>query len=285
MSGYKEIKSRIHKNYETLSKNHKQLADFMIENFDNIPFLSVQDISKSTSLSVASVVRFAQRIGFKGFLEMREEVADHLKSKIKNKQIFSLIDGSGLKEDTLISVAERDINNINESLNLIDRESFKKAVDLILKSERVFTSGLGISYLLAQILAYQLNQVAVNASNFTHNHSSFMEQILFLNSKDLIIALSFPPYSKETIEAVKFAKQKKIKILSLTNKDASPISFLSDVSLIIKSDNTLFTNSFAAISVLINAIATECALKNKSKANKMLNNINKIMELQDIVIA
>ncbi len=268
-----------------MSKNHKQLADYIIENFDNVPFLSVQDIANSTSLSVASVVRFAQRIGFKGFLEMREEIADHLQYKIKNKQIFSLIDSSGLKEDTLIAVAEHDINNINESLNLIDRHSFKKAVDLILKSERVFTSGLGISYLLAQILSYQLNQVAVNASNFTHNYSSFMEQILFLNSKDLIIALSFPPYSKETIEAVKFARQKKIKILSLTNKDASPISFLSDVSLIIKSDNMLFTNSFAAISVLINAIATECAIKNKTKANKMLNNINKIMELQDIVIA
>lgn len=284
MSRYEEIKSRIQKNYESLSKNHKHLADFIIENFDNVPFLSVQDIAKSTSLSVASVVRFAQRIGFKGFLEMREEIAHHLQHKIKNKQMFSLIDGAGPREDTLIEVAEHDINNINESLNLIDRESFKKAVELILKAERVFTSGLGISYLLAQILAYQLNQVAVNASNFTHNYSSFMEQILFLNSKDLIIALSFPPYSKETIEAVKFAKKNKIKILSLTNKDASPISFLSDVSLIIKSDNMLFTNSFAAISVLINAIATECAIKNKTKANKMLNNINKIMELQDIVI-
>ncbi len=284
MARYKEIKTRIQNHYESLPKNHKRLASFIIDNFDRVPFYSVQDLSEATSLSVASVVRFAQRVGFEGFLEMRERISQELQNHIQNKEIFALIDNSKIKDDTLTSVANQDIKNINDTVNLIDRNNFGSTIKLIQKSNRVYTMGLGISFLLSKILAYQLNQVGIDASAFNHNFASFMEQILFLNKNDLIIALSFPPYSKETIKAAEYANEKGIKIISITNKDASPITFHSDVHLVVKSENLLFTNSFAAISVLINAIATECAVSNKSKAKKMLNDLNAIADEQELLL-
>ena len=189
-----------------------------------------------------------------------------------------------LKDDLLTSVANVDINNINDTLTLIDRENFNGAVDLILKSKKVYTAGLGISYLLAEILSYQLTQVAIDAAVFRHTDSIFQEQILFLGKDDLIIAFSFPPYSKETVEAAKFACQRGIKVISITNKNASPITFYSSESLVVKSENMLFTNSFAAISVLINAIATACAYKNKTNAKKILAETGEIMEKQELII-
>ena len=284
MAKYKEIKEKIRSCYQVLPKNQKKLADFFIENFDHIPFYSVHDISEATSMSVASVVRFSQSVGFKGFLEMRSEISVDLQKQLRDNSIFPLVDDKTLKDDTLTAVANHDINNINETLNLIDRKNFSEAVRLILNSERVFTMGLGISFLLSEIFAYQLKQVAIDASNFAHNYESFMEQIPFLSRKDLIICFSFPPYSKETIEAAKFAKSRNVKIVSITNKIASPISFSSDISLIVRSKNFLFTNSFAAVSVLINAITTECARLNKSKTKKFLNDINDIVDKQNLVI-
>jgi DNA-binding MurR/RpiR family transcriptional regulator len=284
MTRNKEIKEKIRGNYQSLPPNQRKLADFFIENFDQIPFHSVYNISEATSMSVASVVRFSQRIGFKGFLEMRNEISGELQEQIKNNVIFPLIDDKTLRDDTLTAVANHDIKNISDTLNLIDRNNFDKAVKLILNSERVFTTGLGISYLLSEILAYQLKQVAVDAYNFTHNHTSFIEQIPFLKKKDLIIAFSFPPYSKETIEAAKYAKSKNVKVISITNKIAAPISFSSDVSLIVRSKNFLFTNSFAAVSVLINSITTECARLSKNRTKKFLNELNNIVDQQNLVI-
>jgi DNA-binding MurR/RpiR family transcriptional regulator len=284
MTRNKEIKEKIRCNYQNLPPNQRKLADFFIENFDQIPFYSVHNISEAASMSVASVVRFSQRIGFKGFLEMRNKISGELQEQIKNNMIFPLIDDKTLRDDTLTAVANHDIKNISDTLNLIDRNNFDKAVKLILSSDRVFTTGLGISYLLSEILAYQLKQVAVDAYNFTHNHTSFMEQIPFLKKNDLIIAFSFPPYSKETIEAAKYAKSKNVKIVSITNKIAAPISFSSDVSLIVRSKNFLFTNSFAAISVLINSITTECARLSKNRTKKFLNELNNIVDQQNLVI-
>lgn len=284
MDRYKQIKDKIKGKYNSLPRNHKKVADYFIDNFDRIPFLNVQDIAKSTGTSVASVVRFAQRVGFEGFSEVRDAIAETFQDQINNKVIFPLFDKHTADEDLLTEVANVDIANINATLNIIERKTFNDVINRILKADRVFTAGLGISYLLAEILAYQLTQVGIDSSVLKHTHTVFHEQVLFMNKKDLLIVFSFPPYSKETVEVSSFAKERGIGVIAVTNKHASPVTFYTKANLIVKSENMLFTNSFAAISVLINAIATACALKKKNRAQKILKETEEIMESQNQII-
>ena len=285
MDRYKEIKEKITSKYNSLPKNQKKIADYCINNFDKIPFVNVHDLSLATGASVASVVRFSQRAGFKGFSELRDAITGSLQKELTDKQIYPLFEKRRAEEDLLTEVANLDIKNINETLNLIERSTFNYVIDRISKSDRVFTAGLGISYLLSEILAYQLTQVGISSSVLQHSHTLFNEHILFLNPKDLLIVFSFPPYSKETIEAAEFASKRKIDVISITNKHASPVTFFTKANLIVKSENMLYTNSFAAISVLINAIATACAIKDKQRAKKVLKESEEIMINQNQVIS
>lgn len=284
MERYKEIKEKIINKYNTFPKNQRKIAEYFINNFDKIPFLTVQDLSAATNSSVASIVRFSQFTGFSGFSELRNEIADSLQSEISNKEIFPLFEKHQLEDDLLTEVANLDIKNINDTLNFVGRNTFNYVVDKILNSDRVFTAGLGISYLLAEILSYQLTQVGVSSSILKHSYASFDEQILFLSPKDLLIVLSFPPYSKETIEAAEFASKRNIEVIAVTNKPASPVTFYTKANLVVQSKNMLFTNSFAAISVLINAIATACAIKDKQRAKNILLESEKVMISSNQVI-
>lgn len=284
MARYKEIKKRIQQKYNTLPKNQQRVGNYLINNLDEIPFMSIHDLSKVVEVSVASIVRFAQGIGFTGFNELRAEIASSLKNQLSNKEIFPLFEKHQTKEDILTEVANVDITNINNTLSIIDRKTFDEIINRINSADRVFTAGLGISYLLSEILAYQLAQVGIDASALKHTHTLFHEQVLFINRNDLLVTFSFPPYSKETVEAAQFANEKGIDVISITNKNASPVTFHSKASLIVKSDNMLYTNSFAAISVLINAIATACAVKKRGRANKILKETEKIMVSQNQII-
>ena len=284
MERYKEIKEKIKSKYNALPKNHRKIADYFINNFDKIPFLNVQDISENTGASVASVVRFAQRAGYKGFSELRDSISESLQKDIRNRDIFPLLEKHQVKDNILAEVANLDIENINNTLNQIELRSFNKVIEHISTASRVYTGGLGISYLLAEILAYQLTQVGIDASVLKHTHSLFHEQVLFMNNRDVIILFSFPPYSVETIDVAKFASEKSIDVFAITNKPASPITFYTKSNLIVESKNMLFTNSFAAISVLINAIATSCAVKDKSRAKKVLEEAEAIVENLNQVI-
>lgn len=284
VSRYKEIREKIQAKFKTLPQNQRKVADFVIDNFDNIPFVDVHEVSKQVGVSVASVIRFSQSVGFTGFSELRDAVSDSLKKQLKKNQIFPLFEKNELQNDLLTSVANMDVKNINDTLTIIDRDVFNKVIETIVKSHRVFTAGLGISYLVAEILSYQLTQVGVDASVLKHTHTLFHEQLLYMNKDDLLICFSFPPYSKETVDAAKFANEKGIRVITITDKSTAPIAAFSESVLTVKSENMLFTNSFAAISVLINAIATACAIKNKSKAKKILKESEKIMIEQNQVI-
>lgn len=284
MDRYKEIKEKITDKYNSLPKNQRKIAEYFINNFDKIPFLNVHDLSVATGASVASIVRFSQRVGFKGFSEVRDAIAGSLQKGLYRNEMFPLFEKRTAEKDLLVEVANHDIKNINDTLNLVERKTFEFVTDRIIKSERVFTAGLGISYLLAEILAYQLTQVGISSSILQHSHTLFNEQILYLNPKDLLIVFSFPPYSKETIEAAEYANNKKIDVIAVTNKHASPVTFFTKANLIVKSENMLYTNSFAAISVLINAIATACAVKDKQRAKKVLKESEEIMIKQNQII-
>jgi len=118
-----KIRSQIHKYYPDLSKNLKKVADYFIENSDKIPFMSVHDIAAATGASVASVVRFSQSVGFSGFSEIREAVANSLQSQLQSNHKFPLINDSEL-DNLLVRVANQDIKNINETLKMINASDF-----------------------------------------------------------------------------------------------------------------------------------------------------------------
>ncbi|KAB2908681.1 MAG: MurR/RpiR family transcriptional regulator [Ignavibacteriales bacterium] len=274
---YKQVKKRIEEKFNDLPKNQQKIADFFLINFDRIPFLSVQEISESTKVSVASIVRFAQNLGFSGFSEIRDEISECLQSEINNnKELFPLIEVGDGDQNILREVANLDISNINDTLFMIDHAHFSEAVSYIASASEVYTAGLGISYLLAEVLGYQLTQVGIDARSFRNGWASLQEESLFITEKDVLIIFSFPPYSFETIELARSVKKRGIKVIAITNKTTSPAASISDIALTVKSENMLYTNSFAAISVIINAIATEAARLNKKKAKEWLKKLSEV---------
>ena len=91
----------------------------------------------------------------------------------------------------------------------------------------------------------------------------------------MLIAFSFPPYSRETVEAVKAAASRKIRVVGITDRLTSPVSYSAVFVLPIRSTNMIFTNSISAISVVINALVTEIALKNRSQALRLQKEIGR----------
>jgi len=270
MVSYRQLKDVIRNSYPELTRNHKRVADFFIANLDRVPFLSVQELSQEVKASVASVVRFAQQIGYSGYSELRDDVSGILQNKINSGDIFKAPDTEAPKADLLSTIAGLEMKNINSTLNLIERKTFTDVVKLILKADKVYTAGLGVSYHMAEILAYQLNQVAINAGNLKHQSMAFVEQIPFVTSKDFLIFFSFPPYSRETIETAEFAHSRNIKSAAITNKSTAPVTRFTDHHLLVSSENLLYTNALTGIAVLINAIVTECGRANKEKAREMI---------------
>lgn len=261
-----ELQKIIIKKYPELSKKEKKVADYIIQNQRTIFALSGKELSKYSRVSVATIVRFAQHLGFRGFHQMKSQMILEAKEEMMPEDRFKLMTQGKNQISTVFQVAQQDVKNINQTINLINSEQYGKFIRLIRSSNQVYTIGIGISSLMARIAAYLFNQAGVKANACGQDEHSFIERLIHLNKNDLVLALSFPPYSKKTVDSLKFCYQRNVRCLGITDKPTAPITRWCHASLVVKSDNLLFTNSISAISMILNALSTTLALFNKNKA-------------------
>jgi len=255
-----------------LTKNQKRIAQFLLDHPEEIAFSSIDVIADKLNVGKATIVRLAQTLGYKGFLDLKTELSNKLRNDLSPiKKFKDAIDISPLKTDFRITVAANEIENIQNTLQILDRDAFEKAVKILLDAPKIYTMGLGISSFLSQLAAYFLNRITMKANAFTHGSISFHEQIVPLSAGDCILGISLPPYSVDTIEAAENAQSKGIKIISITDKLIAPIAQYSDIVLIAKTDNIVFINTVSAVLVIIYALAIGVGLRDRAKSLHVLS--------------
>jgi DNA-binding MurR/RpiR family transcriptional regulator len=271
------LKGKILEAYQRLPANQQRVADFILKQPHDLAFLTTDSLSKNLKVSKATIVRFAQSLGYQGFTELQNEVLDAVQSTIRAPDRFMIELGKMKPDETLTVVARHEVQNINRTVQYIDRETFSGAVEALLGARRVFTMGIGVSSLLAEVLSYELNQVGIESQALASGKLRFVEHLALARRGDVAVGFSFPPYSKETIDAAKYARQRGLGVVTITDKLTSPITFYANHVLAVQTENMLHTNSISAISVVINALVTDVALRNKPAASKMFRESTQIL--------
>jgi DNA-binding MurR/RpiR family transcriptional regulator len=272
----RDIQKMIMKKLPEYSKNQRLLANFILENLQTAPLLSVGQLAQKAGVSSATVVRFSRVLGFRGYLEFRSHLMELLKEKLSPVEKFkATLSKKDEYHDSLHKIAHQVVQNIDLSLQNNTLYDFKHIVTHFREAENIYCLGLGISRFLAEIMAYQLMLYLKKAYAMSGDSLSFTEQTVLLNPKDLLITFSFPPYSRQTVEAAELAQQMDIPVVSFTDKKTAPIAEFSQHILIAKTDNILFTNSLGAISMLMNALITEIALTENQRVLAGLEKIEK----------
>lgn len=261
----KSLKNLIIKKYPELPKKEKKIADYLIRSKPTILVLSVKELAENTDVSEATIVRFAQHLGFRGFQHFKSRMIEEAKEMIMPEDRFKFMTREKNHISTIMKVAKLEVENINTTLNNLDPEQLRDFINRLWNSQYVYTIGIGISALMARIAAYLFNQAGIKSYAFMKEEHSFLERLVNIDKKDAVLGFSFPPYSRETIEAMKFCYQRKIPSLAITDKPTAPIVSWTQAHLAVRTDNLLFTNAVSAVVVMLNALATELAFFNKEK--------------------
>ena len=272
-----DIISQIDKNYNTLSKSHKRLSDYIRDNYGKAAFMNVEQLSSATGVSEATVVRFSAELGYKKYSSFQRALNDYAKSKLTSVQRMEHAHTQYRDTDILTSVLEADIDKIKGTLAQIDRQAFENAVDALIQAKKIYIIGLRGSSALARFLSYYLNFLFpyVKLVNGTSVGDIF-EQMFRIGEDDALIAFSLPRYSLRTIRAVRYAKKNNAKIIGITDGENSPILELCDCPLIAKTDMEAFVDSLVAPMSLINALVVAISMKLPDDATASLRKLESI---------
>ena len=270
-----QVRKLLEAQYPGLTAQQRRAADYLLSHQRTVFSLSVQELAREADVSEATLVRFARRLGFDGYLEMRTALVEEAKEGLLPEDRFAFEEPSVEPAGTLAKVAKQEVENINRTLEQIDPKQLRKFVDQLRKAELVATMGLGVSLVLARLAAYSLFQVGVRTEVILRDSVTLVEQVEQLPRRAVLLAFALPPYSKDTALAVARAKERRIPVLLVSDGPQSPLAGDATSALYARTDNILYTNSISGVAVLINALATELALANKAKALNQLRASNK----------
>ncbi|HSQ77176.1 MAG TPA: MurR/RpiR family transcriptional regulator [Bacteroidota bacterium] len=272
------LNKKILKVFQRLPTNQRKVAEYILQQPSELAFQSTDTLARRLHVSKPTVVRFAQSLGYEGFTELQRECLGALHADLAN--VNRLL--GRLKHEThagtLRKVAEAEMANIDETLKHIDKQTFDDVVRLLARARRVYTMGVGVSSLLSQLMAYELNQVIVDARSIATGPMRFVETLASACSNDVVVGFSFPPYSRETVDAATFANGRGIPVVAFTDTRTSPITFQAARVITVRTQNMLYTNSISAVSIITNAIVTQIALQTKRRMTPVLKSVAQVMK-------
>jgi len=262
----KNIEDRIVRSLPTLASNQKKVANFFLEHLDLVALLPIREVALKTGASEATIVRFAQLLGYRGYKELKETLSSSLKAQLSPTARYHLAVAETGKSPDVLKLASRNvISNIHETIRSIDTHIFAAAVDSIIAADQIYCIGLELSSHLAQLMTFLLRQYSYNAQHLSLDYFRYEEQVAFMNPRDLVIAFSFSPYSRETVDAIALAKKRAVPSILFTDKKSSPARTWATHCLPIKTDNIMFSNSLGAVVTVLNAIITELNFRDKER--------------------
>ncbi len=266
----------LQQNYRTFSKGQKIIAEYIMENYDKAAFMTASKLGKSVNVSESTVVRFANTLGYEGYRDLQKELQDLIKNKLTTVQRISLNDDFSDRQNSLKKILKKDIESINKIIDEIDYNAFEKAADEIRKARIVYVLGLRSSSFLAEYLGFYLNFIIDNVKVVNLGPNDIFEQLMKVTDKDLVIVISYPRYSKRTLEALRYVKERNCDIISITDSLISPAAQISDITLAARNSMVSFVDSLVAPMSLINALIIATGFENEKDI------IRKFGDLEDI---
>jgi len=273
-----DLLNRIETNYLGLSKGQKRIADYILENYDKVAFMTASALGDVVGVSESTVVRFANALNYEGYPQLQKALQESIKTKLTTVQRFELSKDQDIGENYLKQIMASDMENIRKTIDNVDEAMIQKIVDVIHSSRKVYILGLRSSSVLANYLGFYLNFILDSVSIVPSGANDLFDQLLNITEDDVLITFSFPRYSKTTYEVVDFAKAQGAKLIGITDSKSSPLVPLADYYLTAKYNMNTFIDSLVAPMSLVNALIIAVSIREKDKVKKTFSKLEGIWD-------
>ncbi len=262
---------------EKLSKGHKKMADYILEHSEDAAFMTAAEMGAALDISESTVVRFAAKIGLDGYPDLQDKLRKWTKNKLQTGTTPVFSDKTADSWGVIATVFQSDMQKIHDTLEDLREEVFASAVDAILKAKHVYIVGLRNSAPLASFFYFYLNMLRRDVVMLdTTSSTEMFEQMIRIDEEDVFIGISFPRYSMRTLKAMEFAKDRRAKVIAITDSVRSPITMYASISLLAKSELNGVADSLVAPFSLLNALIVAMCLKNPEQVKDELKNLEDV---------
>ena len=279
----RDILRTIEENMDGFSKGQRQIARYLLTHYDKAAYMTAARLGTEVSVSESTVVRFVMELGYVGYPEFQKALQELIRTKLTSFQRMEVTNHLIGDGDVLEKVLMTNVENIRHTLDGISRSDFHDAVEAIVKAKNVYIIGVRSSAMLANFLSYSLQMIFDNVRLIdTTAGSELFQQMMAVGEGDVMVAISFPRYSKRVIKAVEFARRAGADVIALTDSSEAPIAASAQQVLVAQSDMASYVDSLVAPLSLINAMVVAVSRAREDEVRERLQKLEHIWDEYDV---
>ena len=228
---YQDIYSLIHSRYNSFTNAEKKVADYILEHTKDVIYMSITDLADACNVGESSVFRFCKTMNLKGYQEFKIDLAHSISLDNETPQLSSEITMQDTIEQLAAKVLSSNVQALTETYNLLSESDISNAVDCMINAQRIHFFGVGSSLMTAMEAKNKFMRITNKTECSLDSHLQIMSAAL-MTDKDVAILISYSGSTKDMIEVAKVAKERGIKIISITRFAKSPLANFSDITLL-----------------------------------------------------
>jgi DNA-binding MurR/RpiR family transcriptional regulator len=242
----------------SMSPRIKVAARYLLDHPSEIALTSMRRLAQSANVPPNTLVRLAQSLGFEGFEEFRQPFREAMRrggqSIPDRARSLQDLSRAGSHGELFRDLAETSLANVATLFSTTSTADLKRAARMIIKARTAYILGMGSCYSSMHGF-YYVGRMAIPNLVFTPQQSSLpLDDLMRIERSDVLFAATYRPYRRDTVEAVRHAKARGAKLISLTDSRASPIAAHADLLLLAPTSTPQFFPSMLAMVAMLESL-------------------------------
>lgn len=223
--------------YEVMGRGEKKIADWVLQNPQEIIRLSISELAEKCGCGEATIVRFSRRLGLIGYQELKISIAQETNTAPAISANVSLTDNC---YGVFVKRARDIANSLEHTKNALNAQALEQAAKVITEANRVVIFGLGNSASIAMDAQHKFMRAGLNAVAYSDNHMQAIAAS-HLKKGDVAIGISHSGSSIDIVDAMKISRNSGATTICITNFGSSPIIKQSDIVLHTAAEETKYS--------------------------------------------
>lgn len=272
----KNVLETIKDSLSTCSKGQRKIGEYLLSSYATAAYLTAAKLSETVGVSESTIVRYATELGFDGYPELQSALKYAARSRLTSVQRMELLK-SRSADEALSKSFYSDIEGIKRTLSATDKTCFDNFVSAIMNAKSIYLVGARSAASLAIFMNFYLSILFDNV-HIVHTviGSEAFDQLFRVKEGDVVLGITFPRYSKLTIDVLEFSKRAGATVLGITDSARSPIAKTADVTLFADNESESFVDSLTAPLALINALIHEICRRSPENTEKRFSVLESI---------
>ncbi len=265
------FRTRIRENFDRLTPSFKRLGEYLLDNYFDAAFMTASQLANRLDIDPATVVRFSQRLGYRGYPELLSDVRTAVRNELDQVYKAHVQEGSAL--DVMLKVMEAEKSNLDNMESQLTNEALESLFGALESAKRILIVSQWAALNLAGLFNMLLRSAGMEAIVVEASASSAMTALHDVGEGDVVISLSLADVGPDMGTAIQFAREKGAKTFAVATWGSASAARPAEVVFVVPGRTPNNFPSFAAPAFFLSSVFQTLLARRSAKVAGVLQSM------------